>query len=578
MPAFCAHCGSRLTDEARFCTSCGRPNITPPPVAAPSVPPPLPASPPAAPGTAQAPSGSAALGTPPAAQLSERARTVLTRLLSGDWIAPARIAALPTALLILLALVVTLLSDVPGDDFGDVFFTALAVVMSAVGARPGLELMPVRDTALASAEISVVPLGVTLLWATALWFGARLHLRGAAGSGAARLNSAETALLAVRGVLSAVLGAVVLAWVAGTSIALSDSGGGWDSAAYLLGVEDPTISVTCSPVSAAWWTLLLASAVLFPTLCRTSASEWVARRPGLGAWLRAARHAGVSLAVSLAVAGIAVVVLLVSKGGSAALIPALLLAPNLATTLLGFAWGAPVRFDIEGTGISAAMDSDASGPPWTASLFQLQNLSGWVWTSVLLGVVAAVVLGAGVLREEARPVAAVRAVVSFVSGFLLAVLIAGITVELTFDAGATPWLGRLLEDVLDLPDSSGSLAAEAGLAVPGALFAAAVWGAVGAFGVPAAARRLGVTHLAYLPGLVAFVRGVNTRSGPALTTVTPVPAPTAVPVPVPPAVPVPGPVPVAVAGPVAVADPRPAAGSVPVAGPVTVAGPVAVAD
>ncbi|MFF3883780.1 hypothetical protein [Streptomyces sp. NPDC001914] len=533
MPAFCPHCGGAVTDEARYCASCGRPTTAPAPAPSPAMPPP-PASPPAVPGTAQAPSAAA---------------TALTRLLTGDWVAPARIAALPTALLLLVSLV--LASTAAADDapFGGAFLTALAVVLSALGARPGIELTERDSASLASLDLSFMPLGLTLLWAAALWFGARLHLRGAAASGR-QVDTAETVLLGVRSVLSAVVGSLLLAWTAGTSVALASSDSSDASAAYLgrlLGLSDVTVSVTCSPVRAACWTLVLASLVLFPTLGRTSMSAWAARRPGLLDWLRAARLAGVALAVPLALAGLAAVVFVVSEAGFSALIPALLLAPNLAATLLSLACGASVEFTntlVLPDSSSWGQDGDGSDTSSAVSLFDLHDLSGWVWVSVLLGLMAVVVLSVGVLRESARPAAAVRTAVCFVSGFVLLAAMTGVGLELSSDIDDSSYLAAALYRALSISPMDGGVLT-VGPAVPTVLFAATVWAAIGVFGVPAAARRLGITRIEELPGpaaLVGRLTGGSRHTAPAVPTV-PAVVHAAVPVSAPVTAPVHAPVP-----------------------------------
>ncbi|MFF4535121.1 hypothetical protein [Streptomyces aureus] len=514
-----------MTVEALYCASCGRPTAAPASAPSPATPPPFPSSPPAAPGAGQTPSA---------------ATTALTRLLKGDWVGPARIAALPAALLLLLSLILaSTAEDVP---FGDAFPTALALVLSALGARPGIELAE-QGSPLASLELSFVPLGVTLLWAAALWFGGRIHLRGAAAAGK-HLDTGESLLLGVRSVLSAVLGSLLLAWAAGTSVAPAQSDTSDTSAPYLarlMHLPDIALSVTCSPLRAAGWTLVLASVVLFPTLCRTSMSTWTVRRPGLGDWLRAARGAGLALAVPVALAGVVGVVFLVSEGGFSALIPAVLLAPNLGTALLTLGSGASVDF----TNTLVMTDSSSSAPGGdgsdiAVSLFDLHQLGGWVWLSVLLGVVAAVVLGAGVLREPARPAAAVRALVCFVAGFLLLAVITGIAVELStsFDDGSS--LAYVFAMFLDIsPTDGGALAV--GPSVPGVLPAATVWAALGAFGVPALARRLGIARIEDVLGFSAVrerLRGGRGTSAPtavpvAFTAPAPAHAPTVAPVPVP---------------------------------------------
>ncbi|MGW0965105.1 hypothetical protein [Streptomyces sp. NPDC002516] len=447
-------------------------------------------------------------------------------------------AALPTALLLLLSLVLaSATEDIP---FGSAFPTALAVVLSALGGHPGLELAERDATPLASLELSFMPLGVTLLWAVALWFGARLYLRGAAAAGR-HFDTTEALLLGVRGVLSAVLGSVLLAWAAGTSVGLPSSDSADASAAYLmrfLDLPDVTLSVTNSPLRAAWWTFVLASVVLLPTVCRTATTVWTARRPVLGDWLRAARGAAISLAVPLALGGLFSVVFLVSENDFSVLVPALLLSPNLAVTLLGLGSGASVDF------ADTLVLTDSSSSSSSLSLFALHDLSGWVWLSVLLAVVAAVVLGAGVLREAERPAAALRAMVCFVAGFLLLALMAGVSVELSSEVDGSSFLAAAFGE-LNIASADGSTLS-LGLGVPTVLFAATVWAALGAFGVPALADRLGIARLD-VAALSALRERRSGRPGYAPAAMTTVPAPVSAPV----SAPVPVPVPVAVTAAVA---------------------------
>jgi hypothetical protein len=276
--------------------------------------------------------------------------------------------------------------------------------------------------------------------------------------------------------------------------------------------------------------LVLASVVLFPTLCRTSLSAWAVRRPGLGDWLGAGRRAGVALAVPLSLAGLAAVVFLVSEGGSSALIPAVLLAPNLATILLTLGSGASVDFtDALTVTDTSSSDPGGDGSETAVSLFDLHDLGGWLWGSVLLGAVAAVVLGAGVLREAARP-AAVRTLVCFVAGFLLLAVTAGIAVEPPSSFGDSSILAHVFAAVPKMSPTDGGAPA-VGPAVPAVLLTATVWASLGALGVPAVARRLGITRIEDVPGFSALRERPSGRPGPTPTAMTAVPAPAFAPCP-----------------------------------------------
>ncbi|MEU3793214.1 hypothetical protein AB0F07_25965 [Streptomyces fructofermentans] len=510
MPAFCAHCGGRLPGEARFCASCGQAVVATPPGPPPVAPPPLPASPPAATGAPEA-SGHvhAAAGLPPvpaqgpapgppAPWTGHLVREALARTLSGDWVTPARVAAPPTALLLLLALLVAGSAEGLGGGFADRFTAGLVLVLSAVGASPGLAVTDQDSlTPMVSAELSLLPLGATLLWAGALWCGA-LRERGRRAAGAGRASADGAVPLAVRTVLLTVLGVVLLAATAGGSV-LQPTGGL---------SRHVTLTLTCSVWSAACWSLLLASGVLLPTLCGSPAPESALRRPEVRGWLRAARHAAVSLAVPVALAGVVVVVLLVSRNGAQALVPALLLAPNLGVTALGVGWGAPAELTVGGA-FAGFRSSGGEVPGGTValSLFEPQGLGAGLWASLLLGVAAVLLLGLRVRGEGGRA-AAGRAAVCFVAGFLLSVLAAGAAAEMFLGADGAGFLSWEL-DLHGLRSDAGT--AEAGLAFPAALFAAAVWAAVGAFGVPAAARRLGWTGAGGLPVRAAVLRRFLTR-------------------------------------------------------------------
>lgn len=515
MSVFCAHCGVRLMEEARFCTACGRPAEASP-QSAPAGMPPLPAAPPAPQGAVHElvrhTGPSTVLGLFPAQQVSGVLRVALKRLSGGDWATPARIAVPPTAVLLLLAVAAAASADASWGGFGDAFLVALALVMSAFGAHPGIELTTGQPTPLASSEIAVVPLGVTLLWAVALWFGAARYCRRA-GAADSPPTASEVVLLCVRSVLLAVLGAVLLASVAGTSIPLpgleSSEETGLSTADLLLGDANTALSMTCSPVRAAWWTLLLASAVLLPTLRRTAMSEWAGRKPLLGDWLSAARRAVAALAVSLALATAVTMILVLSNAGLSSAVPGLLLAPNLATALLGTAWGASTELTTSSTGF-ALPGTPGLGAPATLSLFELHDLSAWAWASVLLGVVTAIVLGASTLRDGGRSADALRTLICFVTGFLLLALTSGITADLSFNSGSSDLLASLLGDDLGFA-VSGNAHVHAGLVLPGALLAATLWAGLGAFGIPAAARRLGVTTDDIRP---RFTRSLQPRSTP----------------------------------------------------------------
>ncbi|MGW4562363.1 hypothetical protein ACWEN3_08125 [Streptomyces sp. NPDC004561] len=489
MPTPCAHCGAQLADQVRFCGACGRPTYSPAPV-----PPPMPDAPP--PGAAAGAAGPATAHIPPpplppaaftgpGGSAGAAVSAALVRLAKGDWVGPARIVAYPFAMLLVLALVAACALASQGSGFAEAFGTGLALVLTSVGAQLGLGLGEGSTAITASAHVLAVPFTATLLYAGAWWFGAVRHLRRCLPE---RVPPRETVLVAVRALLLATVLTMILAWLSGASIPVMDPSSGDDSSfsmGDLMGLNELRLTVSSSPWAAGWWTAVLAGAVLCLTLCRPSIAAYVTRRglaERLAPWLVAARNALLCLGIPVAVGAVASVIVLVARGGTSAVIPALLFAPNLGVIALGFSFGVPFKVTVSGlSGSAGAFGSGDHGV--SVSLFDLHDLSGWLWLTVLLGLGAVAMLAATVIRERADRAARLRTLVCFVALFTAAALVTGDSADLSVEGDVVQLVQAFLGDLLPYgTDAEVSV----GLSVLGAVLGAAVCAALGLFVAPKA--------------------------------------------------------------------------------------------
>ncbi|MFI1255985.1 hypothetical protein ACH4U6_19710 [Streptomyces netropsis] len=385
---------------------------TPPPAAPPLPPPPSSPAPPA-----YAPQGGYAQPTPGA--------LFLRRTFGGDWLGSAKAVLWPTALLLVLALAVSLPSS---DDYEEADFThwsdrfqvVIAVLMQGLGGT--FEVETSRGGSLitmfvqGSGSLSVWLLTFTLAWAGAVALGARL-LRRSLPQGPS--SGAEAALRI--GLLS---GAVVL--VLG-----------------LYGQPDMKLfTVDTTPVLAALFTFALSGVVSASVLCR----EELVARCGAGA-LMVVRACGTALrALGLAVALCAVVVFVVvasheSEASGWGVVASLLVLVNLALMALGLSWGASVE--------ATAGKGRGGEEGGTFGLSQIgDTYGGWAQTGALaMGVVCAVILALLLARRSADRREQALSGAFFLGAFWLLSLVSGAEMEMSagtsFGYGSQSGQGRL---------------------------------------------------------------------------------------------------------------------------------------
>ncbi|MEU5049779.1 zinc ribbon domain-containing protein [Streptomyces sp. NPDC021096] len=420
MPSFCPACGSAFEPDARFCMKCGkeRPEAeraaagataagtATAPVMPPSPPPP--AAPPAPPG--QPPLPGAPPGYAPYAPPS-RGALFLRRAFTGDWAGSAKAAAWPTALLLVLALVISLPS--PGDyeelgltSWSDRFPAAIGLLLQGLGATlevetrsgGGLLTMLVRG----SGSVSVWPLTITALWAGAVALGAKRLRRtlpaGSGGSGGGAEATLRIALICA--------GAVLLLGLYGQP-------------------DLEIVSVSTTPVLAALFSGALAGVVSGAVLCRDA----VAARLGAGAQLavRAWGTALRALGLSVALCGVIVFFVIAShpdETGDWAWAGSLPFLINLGLMALGLSWGA---------GVEGSSTEHGRHTGETLGLSEIGDLAGgWAQTgAVAAGVACAVILAVTVARRSADRTEQVLSGIFFLATLWLLSFVSGGAMEMT---------------------------------------------------------------------------------------------------------------------------------------------------
>lgn len=417
MPSFCPACGSAFEPDARFCMKCGkeRPEAeraaagataagtATAPVMPPSPPPP--AAPPAPPGRPPLPG--APPGYTPYAPPS-RGALFLRRAFTGDWAGSAKAAVWPTALLLVLALVISLPS--PGDyeelgltSWSDRFPAAIGLLLQGLGATlevetrsgGGLLTMLVRG----SGSVSVWPLTITALWAGAVALGAkRLRRTLPAGSGGGAEATLRIALICA--------GAVLLLGLYGQP-------------------DLEIVSVSTTPVLAALFSGALAGVVGGAVLCRDA----LAARLGAGAQLavRAWGTALRALGLSVALCGVIVFFVIAShpdETGDWAWAGSLPFLINLGLMALGLSWGA---------GVEGSSTEHGRHTGETLGLSEIGDLAGgWAQAgAVAAGVACAVILAATVARRSADRTEQVLSGVFFLVTLWLLSFVSGGAMEMT---------------------------------------------------------------------------------------------------------------------------------------------------
>ncbi|MFJ3162948.1 hypothetical protein [Streptomyces kanasensis] len=393
----------------------------------------------------------------PAAEFARRA-------FRGAWGPAVRAAAWPTAVLLVLAVALSLPSygQEPGEEaplgWGDRFRVALALLLQAFGG--GFELSTAapygpgtggdgggygpggfgsgpgvgrfgsdaggsdaggfgsgfgsglgEGAAQGGAGLSLVPLTVTLLWVGALWLAARaLRARGAGVDAAVRV-----ALPAA--------GAVLLLGLFGRP-------------------EVQGVAVSGSPLVAALVALVLALVVTAAVLLREGLARWSAPRPAAAMALRALGTAARALAAVLAAGAVIGLVTYANADGvdGAAVLPALAILPNLGAAVLGVAWGAPLEYDVQGSlgmlGSGAergAVGLSEIGEEW----------GGWAVTGlVAFGVAAALTVGLWAARRSPDRGGRLLTGGVFLAAYLLVAGMSGIGVRMAGEVDGFGGQGR----------------------------------------------------------------------------------------------------------------------------------------
>ncbi|WP_157531496.1 MULTISPECIES: hypothetical protein [unclassified Kitasatospora] len=401
---------------------------------------------------------------------------VLRWFTEADWRPALRAVAAPTALLLVVALLLSFgLAGERGTlGFGTRFGVALAVVLTAFGGPVGSR-MEIGDEKFSSALVNqmwVLPMTVTLLWAVLFGYGLRAARRRLAPEPTIRRLLAE----AGRPVLLTVVVTAALGLLAGVehhnSGRREELGGPMDWLFQFAFADHVTVSV-----GTAW--SALGSAVLATAL---AAGVYGADRlrGALGDWTASAAAAARALSLTVALATVVALVLTASLMPLEVTLLGLLVLPNLGLNLLGF-----------GSGATAGLWQERSGPAefdlrdeldQNFSLFDLAGQTGhWRWT-VLLALAAALLLGRAVRRLDLA--GRIRAAGFYWIGASLLMLLSGMT----------QWSGADLRGTageafgIDPAEPVGAQAS-IGLALLSVLAANLVWTAVGAFAVPLLFRR-----------------------------------------------------------------------------------------
>ncbi|TWE17770.1 hypothetical protein [Kitasatospora atroaurantiaca] len=471
--AICAACGAASAGGAQHCASCGRPFAPPPAISEVSeVVGGVTTSPP--------PVGSWGAGVPfePAAGRS----AALRWFTEADWRPALRAVIAPTALLLLVALVVAAPeSEMYGRlPFGSRFGVALALTVSALGAPlSGRTSMGESAFSMTSEMVlRALPLTVTLLWLVLLRLGLGAGLRARRRHGEERITGRQACEEAARTALLAVAATAALGWFAGIDFTPSPR----DGMGFILGAPSGgRITVEAGWLQAAGWALLLAG-LLALSVYGTDVLRWAAwQRPAVRGWLVGALVAGRALAVTLGLASLAGFILVAAQGEAPATWASLAFLPNLGLLLLGVGSGATVGVSYRQGG-SFGVDERSLNDSDRLSLFDLHGESGnWRWT-LALAVVGAAVLGWSAYRRRLDLVGRLKLAAAYAVALSLLMLGAGLTTSSVISYhGGTGDLGGLNGGALRESTSHTSL----GLAVLGMLAANLLWTALGALALPA---------------------------------------------------------------------------------------------
>ncbi|MEU1781313.1 hypothetical protein ABZ545_17710 [Streptomyces abikoensis] len=388
-----------------------------------------------------------------------RGALFLRRTVAGDWAGAAKAALWPSALLLVLAVAISLPSSDEFDrarlgDWSDRFQVVLALLVQGLGGTLDVELRG-GDTLLStflrgSGYLSVWPLTVTILWAGAVALGTA-RLRRATGATGGTPGAAEAAVR-----VALLCGAAVLVLA-------------------LCGQQDvENLSVSTSPGLAALFSCALAGAVSGAMLCR---DRLVARLgAGVQVVIRAWGTALRALALSVALCALVAFVVLAANQddvGGWTVVGSLPVLVNLGLMALGVSWGA---------GVEASSTEHSRHVGGTLGLSEIGELAGgWAQAgAVALGVVCAVILAVLAARRSADRVEQVLSGVFFLAVVWLLSFVSGGDMRMT--SGPSSFSGRLRGMEASVGTNAGELLLFGLLWTAGAVLLAGVLGRQGASG------------------------------------------------------------------------------------------------
>ncbi|MFI0912008.1 hypothetical protein [Streptomyces abikoensis] len=388
-----------------------------------------------------------------------RGALFLRRTVAGDWAGAAKAALWPSALLLVLAVAISLPSSDEFDrarlgDWSDRFQVVLALLVQGLGGTLDVELRG-GDTLLStflrgSGYLSVWPLTVTILWAGAVALGTA-RLRRATGATGGTPGAAEAAVR-----VALLCGAAVLVLA-------------------LCGQQDvENLSVSTSPGLAALFSCALAGAVSGAMLCR---DRLVARLgAGVQVVIRAWGTALRALALSVALCALVAFVVLAANQddvGGWTVVGSLPVLVNLGLMALGVSWGA---------GVEASSTEHSRHVGGTLGLSEIGELAGgWAQAgAVALGVVCAVILAVLAARRSADRVEQVLSGVFFLAAVWLLSFVSGGDMRMT--SGQSSFSGRLRGMEASVGTNAGELLLFGLLWTAGAVLLAGVLGRQGTSG------------------------------------------------------------------------------------------------
>ncbi|UZJ30755.1 hypothetical protein [Streptomyces endophytica] len=372
----------------------------------------------------------------------------------GDWLAAAKVAVWPTALLLVLAGVAAMFfaddAHSGGLGWGVRMRIALALLLQSVGGGVAISgnmsesFGPFGGRLAGEATLSLVPLVVTAAWAGVLVFAARRVLRPAAlSSGTVPMPSGTAP------------GMGGTAGVASRTGAVSGSGAGsgpgvveavlrvavlCGAGSFVLGLlAQPSydgVELSSAPFLSLLWSFLLAAVVGGVAMARAEAGAWLAARPAWQLAVGALRTALFALLTVVTLAGIVTVVTMLATAkqdiSGGAVVAMLVLLPNIGALALAMAWGAPLNAEWTLPDIPFL---DPSGRQSIGYGELGDQGGGWLFGVIVGGLVCALLVGFLVVRRSADRREQLLSAGLFVVSLMALVLVAGASASAAFRAG-----------------------------------------------------------------------------------------------------------------------------------------------